>query len=97
MSLVIRKPVITEKSVSEANARNIYLFEVDPLANKHQIKSEIESLFNVEVLGVRTLRHPGKQRRTGKRRLMSRSASTKKAFVHVKPGQKIDLFEVVQN
>ena len=87
---VIKAPLISEKSTYLANVRNAYCFEVDKKADKEQIKSAIEKLFNVKVLEVRTANVAGKPRRTraGERT----SASWKKAIVKLHPDNKIDLF-----
>ena len=92
----IRKPIITEKSVAEAQAKNIYLFEVTPRANKHQISTEVERVYKVTVESVRTVMKPVKMKRSGRRRMVRQTAPSKKAFVHVKAGQKIAVFDIVQ-
>jgi large subunit ribosomal protein L23 len=61
---VIIKPLITEKSTHQANARNTYAFQVAPKADKLEIKNAIEKLYNVKVADVRTLVRKGKSRRT---------------------------------
>lgn len=96
-TIVVRKPIITEKSVAEASTKNIYLFEVNPNANKHQISAEVERMYSVTVESVRTVMRPRKKKRTGKKRVVRMTAPGKKAFVHVKAGQKIAVFEVVQS
>lgn len=96
-TVIVRKPVISEKSVALAGEKNIYLFEVNPLANKHQITAEVERMYGVSVESVRTVMMPQKKRRTGRKRLVRLSAARKKAFVHVKVGQKIAVFDMVQN
>ena len=45
---VIKRPVITEKSVLEMDNKK-YTFEVDKRANKTQIKYAIEEIFDVEI------------------------------------------------
>ena len=90
--MIIRKPLITEKSLKET-ALNRYSFLVDPQATKGQIKSEIESLFKVNVVNVKTsIYKPRRFRsaRTGHYRL---SRSYKKAVVELKPKQSIKYFE----
>lgn len=92
---LIRKPLITEKSLMQAQQENVYLFEVDPMANKHQIKNLIEKTYKVEVVSVRTVMQPVKNKRTGRRRVSTPTSPKKKAFVHLKAGQKIEIFEVM--
>jgi len=61
---VIKAPLISEKSTFLANVKNAYTFEVDKSATKGQIKAAIEKLYNVKVVGIRTVRVAGKPRRT---------------------------------
>ena len=96
-NIVVKKPIITEKSVAEASAKNIYLFEVNPGANKHQISAEVARMYGVEVLSVRTVMKAVKKKRSGKKRVVRMTAPKKKAFVHVKAGQKIAVFDIVQS
>jgi large subunit ribosomal protein L23 len=91
---LIKKPVISEKSMMLANRDNIYTFEVDRLASKTQVKAAIEELFGVEVLGVRTIVQQRVLERTGKRRAESLSAPVKKALVTLKQGQTLDVFNL---
>jgi len=41
---VIRKPVITEKTLQRANLENIYTFEVARTADKNKIKAAVEEM-----------------------------------------------------
>ena len=87
---VIRAPLISEKSTFLANAKNSYTFEVDKKASKDLIRAAIEKLYNVKVIGVRTINVPGKPKRT---RAGERTSSEwKKAVVQHHPDHKIDLF-----
>lgn len=87
---VIKAPVISEKSTFLANTRNAYTFEVDKQADKDQIKAAIEKLYNVKVVGIRTVRVAGKPRRT--RAGYATTPLWKKAIVKLHPDHKIDLF-----
>ena len=51
---IILKPVITERSTNLKLSSNKFIFEVDPGANKREIKAAVETLFNVTVNEVRT-------------------------------------------
>ena len=42
---VILRPLVTEKGVHRATRNNQYAFEVNPLADKLDIRSAIEELF----------------------------------------------------
>lgn len=52
---MILKPVTSEKAVRLIEAENTLIFAVDRRAKKDEIKSEVEKIFNVKVIGVRTL------------------------------------------
>ncbi|MFA7573858.1 MAG: 50S ribosomal protein L23, partial [Lutispora sp.] len=62
---IIRKPVITEKSMGEM-ADKKYTFIVDASANKNQIKMAVEEVFKVKVDRVNTIKMMGKMKRMGK-------------------------------
>ena len=47
---IIWRPVVTEKSTIERETENIVTFAVDPRANKIEIKSAVEGLFDVKVV-----------------------------------------------
>jgi large subunit ribosomal protein L23 len=88
---VVIKPLITEKSVNKASD-NRYTFKVDLKASKHSVANEIKRMYNVDVIDVKTMVMPGKQRRILKTRLYSKTNNWKKAVVKVKDGQSIDVF-----
>ena len=90
---VIKKPLITEKTTTEKDARNIVAFVVHRDANKIEIKYAVQKLWNVTVLKVRTAIVRGKQKRVG--RYMGRCSNWKRALVTLAPGQKIEFFEGV--
>ena len=94
---IIKKPIITEKSLSLASTENKYVFEVDKLANKNQIKSAIEEFFSVKVIAVNTIRSNRSIRRTGKKRMRVVVPQIKKAIVQLKAGDKIEMFDFNPN
>lgn len=87
---VIVRPIITEQSMHFANVRNAYAFEVNPKANKVQIREAIEKLYNVKVLDVRTANVKGKPRRRG--RHFTHTKAWKKAVVVLRDEYRIDLY-----
>lgn len=89
---VIKRPVITERATNLKAKNNQYVFRVALSATKVQIKSAVEQLFKVKVLGVNTMHMRGKFRRMGGAPGAYRS-SWKKAIVNVKPGQDIKILE----
>jgi len=84
---IIRKPIVTEKGVAKKETERTLCFEIAPDANKTQVKAAIEQLFKVKVEEVRTATTAGKLRRRGK--FTGYRSDVKKAFVRLKPGQKI--------
>lgn len=94
---IIRKPIITERSLALAQSENKYVFAVDRLANKDQIKVAVEEFFGVEVKAVNTIRANRSTRRTGKKRQTVTVPATKKAVVELKKGHKIEMFDFNPN
>lgn len=90
---IIRKPVITEKSMA-AMADNKYTFIVHTTANKVQIKKAVEEVFNVKVEDVKTMRVEGKTKRVGVH--IGKRADYKKAVVVLAEGSSIEFFEGMQ-
>jgi large subunit ribosomal protein L23 len=98
MNNILVRPLITEKMTNISAAQvGKYGFLVSPKANKIEIKKAIEKKFDVHVLEVRTINHPGKVksqfRKSG--RFEGRTARYKKAIITLKEGEKIELFEQV--
>src|SRR5690606_42125445 len=91
---IIKQPIITEKSLSLANSQNVYTFEVEPLANKHQIKEAIEAPYGVTVESVNTTVRNAQTAKTGRRRLEKSIGRSKNASIKIKDGESIELFDV---
>lgn len=88
---VLVKPLLTEKTSKETELFNRYAFVVNVKSNKNQIKSAVEKYFDVKVVSVHTSVLPGKTKRAGKG--MKKSSSSKKAYVQLQDGQKIEFFK----
>ena len=88
---VLRAPRMSEKTLSLKEEANQFAFEVDPRANKIQIKESIETSFKVSVLKVRTMNVRGKKKRRGRHE--GRKSSWKKALVTLKAGETTEFFE----
>ena len=87
---VIIKPLVTEKSTHQQTTRNAYAFQVNPAANKHQIKDAIERQYNVKVTDVRTMNRKGKPRRSKFK--MTTTSDWKRAVVVLDENSRIELF-----
>ena len=83
---LILKPIVTEKATLQME-ENKYVFDVLPKATKPEIKAAIESLFDVTVTSVNTLKLPRKQRRVG--RFIGYKSQYKRAIVTLQEGDSI--------
>jgi large subunit ribosomal protein L23 len=89
---VIKKPLVTEKTTLEKDAKNIISFAVNSEANKIEIKEAVEKFFKVEVVNVNTINVAGKTKRVGRK--IGKRSNWKKAYVTLKEGSTVDFFEV---
>jgi large subunit ribosomal protein L23 len=96
MSHILIRPIVTEK-VTALQEKGHYAFEVRIDANKIEIARAVEKKFNVNVIGVRTIRHHGKAKSqlTRRGRFAGRTSEWKKAIVRLKEGEKIEFFQNV--
>jgi large subunit ribosomal protein L23 len=88
---VLIRPLMTEKTMRQKEELNTVAFKVRPDANKVEIRTAVESVFNVKVTAVRTASYEGKLKRMG--RFQGRRSDWKKAVVTLAAGHKIDLVE----
>jgi len=87
---IIRRPLVTEKSTILREEGNVIAFEVDPHANKIEVKRAVEELFKVKVEEVRIFNVHGKNRRVG--RWLGKKRDWRKAYVRLKAGEKAPEF-----
>ena len=87
--LVVKRLLRTEKGAAQTEALNKYFFDVDPKANKLEIKRAIEQIYNVKVSRVNTQNISGKPKTV--RYATGYTTDRKKAIVTLAAGQKIDL------
>lgn len=94
---IILKPIITERSTLLKETSNKFVFEVDPRANKREIRLAVEKLFNVKVRDVKTSMIRGKPKTTFMKggRFTGRRPDRKKAIVKLSQGESIDIFDQV--
>lgn len=93
MDALLVRPLITEKSMSEAT-RGWYTFLVETHSNKQVIAKAVSEEFKVHVVSVKTVSLSGKQKRRGKRGLSVSAPDRKKAYVRLKKGETIEVFGV---
>ena len=87
---IIVRPIVTEKSMVATEDRRVITFEVNPRANKIQVKAAVEELFDVKVSEVRLMNVRGKMKRLG--RNVGKRRDWRKAYVKLAPGEKAPEF-----
>lgn len=87
---VLKSPLVTEKSSAFKAEANKVVFRVARDANKIDIKSAVEKLFDVKVEEVNTMINRGKPKRVGKS--VGRRQNWKKAVVTLAEGTDLDVF-----
>jgi large subunit ribosomal protein L23 len=85
---ILLGPVISEKATRIADANGQIVFRVLPDATKPEIKSAVESLFDVKVKSVNMANVKGKVKRHGQR--IGKRKDWKKAYVCLHEGQDIN-------
>lgn len=92
-------PRLSEKAVAVA-ANGTYVFVVPSDANKHSVARAVEAQFDVTVSDVNISVLKGKSKRTisqkGRRQLKGRSSDIKKAYVSLAAGQKLPIFDAIE-
>ncbi len=88
LSNVLLAPIVSEKSTNVAEDSNQFVFKVQKVATKLEIKKAVELMFDVEVDSVRVLNMKGKIKRFG--RSLGKRSDWKKAYVKLKSGHDID-------
>ena len=81
---VLRKRVLTEKTMKLMQEENKYTFDVALSSNKTEIKQAVEAMFNVKVTSVNTINVTPKTKRV--RYYVGKTARRKKAFVGLAGG-----------
>lgn len=85
------QPIITEKSTSHAK-QGWYTFWVAPGVTKHEAKEEIQKMFNVNPVSIRTSNTRKTRFERNYLRQNKKVSALKKVFVKLTGKEKIDLF-----
>ena len=88
---IIKRPVARTEKATRLKEANKVIFEVALSANKLEIKSAVETLFNVKVADVNTIVMRGKIKRMG--RGLAKRPNYKKAVVTLREGNDIQFFD----
>ncbi len=87
---VLKKPVLTEKTLMLQQTENKYTFDVDVNANKVEVRQAVEKMFDVKVERVNIMNVKPKTKRMGK--YVGKTNRRRKAIVTLKEGYTINLF-----
>lgn len=90
MSYIIKQALISEKNNLKLE-KGIYVFKIAKQADKPSIKDHIERYFDVKVASIKTLIYRKRSRKV--KRKAGQVKYWKKAFVRLKKGEKITVFE----
>jgi large subunit ribosomal protein L23 len=89
---VILRPVVSEKSYGLIET-GTYVFEVAESASKPEIHDAVEAIFSVKVTKVNTLNREGKRKRNRRKNTFGKKPDSKRAYVTLAAGDRIELFE----
>ncbi len=90
--MIIKKPVVTEKSVKLYKEQNKVTFEVAHDANTVEAKKEVENVFGVKIIDAWTHSRLGKIKVNRKNNRKSRTQNKKIMIFELKKGDKIEVF-----
>ncbi len=86
-------PIISEKAYAQSQA-NTYVFKVPTNVNKQQVAAAVAGQYSVGVVDVRMVVAKGKLKRAirGGKPVTGRRSNTKKAYVTLAEGSRLDFF-----
>jgi large subunit ribosomal protein L23 len=88
---ILRKPLVTEKSMHLKESQNKIFLEVVPESNRIEIKRAVEKAFKVKVKKVNILNKKGKHVQF--KRMEGKKKDWKKAIVTLHEGENVDYLE----
>ena len=88
---VLIRPLLTEKITAIREIKNSVAFAVDSRATRIDVRRAVEKVFSVKVASVNVMNVKGKKKRQG--RYLGKRSDWRKAFVTLKEGEKIELYE----
>lgn len=91
--MLIKRPVITEKSMDQYAKERKVTFELDLKATKNEAKKMLEKVYEVEVENAWVINRLGKLKRNRITRKLSKTADRKFGIFQLAEGSKIDIFE----
>lgn len=88
---ILIRPLLTEKITAIREIKNSVAFAVHRKATRIDIRLSVEKVFGVKVESVNVMNVRGKKKRQG--RYLGKRPDWRKAFVTLKKGEKIELYE----
>ena len=87
--LILKRPLITEKTSKMIEEKGQYTFIVNAQANKIEVKKAIEKMYNVTVESVNTINYSGnpKTRYTKSKVITGHSPNYRKAIITTAKGE----------
>jgi len=95
---LIVTPRISEQTY-QMSSDGVYVFNAPKEANRLEIKEAVETQYDVEVVKINTMILKGKKKpsnRKGKRPVYGNRKDIKKAYITLKDGDKIGVFEEIE-
>lgn len=99
MSALSLKPRMSEKAYASSQNLQTYVFVVPTAANKAQVASAVAEQFKVTVEDVRLVLMKGKVKNSYRKRsrpVAGQRPTIKKAYVRIKAGENIPIFEALE-
>jgi large subunit ribosomal protein L23 len=91
--MILKRPVITEKTIANYQSDKKVTFEVDLKANKTQVKRAVESVYGVKVESCSVINRIGKYKTNRITRRAGKTADRKLMVLKLRDSDKIDVFE----
>ncbi|MCA9387317.1 50S ribosomal protein L23 [Candidatus Dojkabacteria bacterium] len=92
--IILKRPIVTEKTTAEYESENKVTFEVALKANKIAAAKALEEVYGVKVEASWVINRLGKKKANRLTRKIERKSSDKKIIkFKLKKGDKIDLFK----
>ncbi|GJL67815.1 MAG: 50S ribosomal protein L23 [Nitrospirales bacterium] len=88
---VLIRPLLTEKITAIREMKNAIAFSVHRQATRIDVRRAVEKVFGVKVSLVNVMNVKGKKKRQG--RFTGKRSDWRKAFITLKEGEKIELYE----
>ncbi|MCZ6799415.1 MAG: 50S ribosomal protein L23 [Nitrospirae bacterium] len=88
---VLIRPLLTEKITAIREIKNCVAFAIDGRATRIDVRRAVEKIFSVKVTSVNLMNVKVKKKRQG--RFVGKRSDWRKAFVTLKEGEKIELYE----